>query len=230
MNKPTFILGTMLVGASFAAGLVVSGRFRMTEESLAAPAPLAPQAGRAATAMAAGAALPDLSAIAEHAVKASANISSTQQVRERYNDPFRWMFGDSTPRYATRSQQSLGSGVVVTSDGYILTNNHVVQDPSASIKVTLPGREEMAAKVIGVDELSDLAVVKIDAQGLTTLPWADSDKVRIAEWVLAIGNPFSFNQTVTLGIVSAVGRQGAQLGAYGQMIQTDAANWSASTR
>ena len=81
----------------------------------------------------------------------------------------------------------------------------------------------MPAKIIGVDELTDLAVVKIDAQGLTTLPWADSDKVRIAEWVLAIGNPFQFNQTVTLGIVSAIGRPGAQLGTYGQMIQTDAA-------
>jgi S1-C subfamily serine protease len=222
-NNRILAVGSMLIVAGFAVGLVVSAKFSNTTSSDAAPQAAVPQTSRPATAIAAGAGLPDLSTIAELAVKASANISSTQQVRERYNDPFRWMYGDMTPQYATRQQQSLGSGVVVTSDGYILTNNHVVQDPSASIKVALPGREEVPGKVIGVDELTDLAVIKIDATGLTTLPWADSDKVRIAEWVLAIGNPFQFNQTVTLGIVSAIGRQSAQLGTYGQMIQTDAA-------
>jgi len=223
MNKPVLAIGSMLLIAGFGAGLVVSGRFNATESTFASPQQPSTPASRPATGLVAAQGLPDLSAIAERAVKASANISSTQQVRERYNDPFRWMYGDTAPQYTTRQQQSLGSGVVVTSDGYILTNNHVVQDPSASIKVALPGREEVPAKVIGVDELTDLAVVKIDAQGLTTLPWADSDKVRIAEWVLAIGNPFQFNQTVTLGIISAIGRQSAQLGTYGQMIQTDAA-------
>lgn len=212
-----------LLSTGFLVGQVWSSRFAPTESILASPQQPAVQGGRPSLSLAAGAGLPDLSSMAEQAVKASANISSTQQVREQYSDVFRWMYGNSAPRYATRQQQSLGSGVVVTSDGYILTNNHVVQDPSASIKVALPGREEVPAKVIGVDELTDLAVVKIEAQGLTTLPWADSDKVRIAEWVLAIGNPFQFNQTVTLGIVSAIGRQGSQLGAYGQLIQTDAA-------
>jgi len=223
MNKPLLALASMLIVAGFGVGLVVDGRFTATESTFASPSQATAQPGRAATAAVAAQGLPDLSSIAERAVKASANISSTQQVRERYNDPFRWMFGDGAPQYQTRQQQSLGSGVVVTSDGYILTNNHVVQDPSASIKVALPGREEVAAKVIGVDELTDLAVVKIEAQGLTTLPWADSDKIHIAEWVLAIGNPFQFNQTVTLGIISNIGRQSAQLGTYGQMIQTDAA-------
>jgi S1-C subfamily serine protease len=168
--------------------------------------------------------LPDLSSIAERAVQASANISSTQVIRQR-NDLFTQYY--TGRQFSEADAQSLGSGVVVSEDGYILTNAHVLNGEGGRIrdvKVTLPSnRTELPGKIVGIDTVSDLALVKIDAKGLPTLPWGDSDKIRIAEWVLAIGNPFEFNQTVTLGIVSAIGRTGTQLGTYGEMIQTDAA-------
>lgn len=224
MNKPLLAAGGLILVVGFAAGLVLTARFSSTEPSDASPQRLVAQTSRPAVAAAAQG-LPDLSSIAEDAVKASVNISSTQEIRQRV-DPFWQFYFPEGRNYTTREQQSLGSGVVVTSDGYILTNSHVLLGDGGTIrevKVTLPGRDEMTAKIVGVDTLTDLAVLKVDAKDLHTLPWADSSKIRIAEWVLAIGNPFAFNQTVTLGIVSAVGRPGAQLGTYGQMIQTDAA-------
>ncbi len=224
MNKSILAAGGLLLLGGFAAGLVLTARFSSTEPTFASPQQPGPQTPRPGVAAAAQG-LPDLSAIAEDAVKASVNISSTQEIRQRVDPFWQFYFGDGR-NYTTREQQSLGSGVVVTPDGYILTNSHVLLGDGGDIrevKVTLPGRDEMTAKIVGVDTLTDLAVLKVDAANLHTLPWADSSKVRIAEWVLAIGNPFAFNQTVTLGIVSAVGRPGAQLGTYGQMIQTDAA-------
>lgn len=224
MRKSRLAAGGLLLIGGLAAGLVLTARFSTTEPSFASPQRPVPQTSRPGIAAAAQG-LPDLSSIAEDAVKASVNISSTQEIRQRVDPFWQFYFGDGR-NYTTREQQSLGSGVVVTSDGYILTNSHVLLGDGGTIrevKVTLPGRDEMPAKIVGVDTLTDLAVLKIDAKDLHTLPWADSSKVRIAEWVLAIGNPFAFNQTVTLGIVSAVGRAGAQLGTYGQMIQTDAA-------
>jgi serine protease Do len=120
--------------------------------------------------------------------------------------------------------QSLGSGVVVSPDGYILTNNHVIGDASRSVSVVMPDKVEKKAKIVGVDEFTDIALLKIDAHNLPVLPWGDSSKLKVAEWVLAIGNPFQLNQTVTLGIVSALGRTlGGNLATYEDFIQTDAA-------
>jgi serine protease Do len=122
-----------------------------------------------------------------------------------------------------RREQSLGSGVVVSADGYVLTNNHVVLGGQAQVTVILPDKRELAAEIVGVDEATDLAVLKIAARNLPTIPWGDSSKLRVAEWVLAIGNPFGvLNQTVTLGIVSATGRS-LGLAQYEDFIQTDAA-------
>jgi len=218
---------TVLLIAGMAVGLVIAGKFDQTSSSFADQTPSTPRMSSPAAAVAAGQGLPDLSSIAELAVKASANISSTQVIQQR-SDPFAEFFGFGRDRQPSeREAQSLGSGVVVSPDGYIVTNAHVLVGNGGQIrnvKVTLPsGQSELPAKIIGLDEVSDLALLKIEATGLPTLPWGDSDKVRIAEWVLAIGNPFQFNQTVTLGIVSAIGRAGSQMGAYGQMIQTDAA-------
>ena len=158
------------------------------------------------------------------------NISSTQIVRGSSspfeNDPFfRYFFGDDDPfGNRERRAQSLGSGVIVSSDGYLLTNNHVVGDVGAQISVVLGDKREMPAKVVGVDEMTDIAVLKIDARNLPMLPWGDSSKLKVAEWVLAIGNPFQLNQTVTLGIVSATGRSlSGRLATYEDFIQTDAA-------
>jgi S1-C subfamily serine protease len=225
MKKLVLVAGGLLITGAV-IGSVLSSKLAPNESMFAsAPQAVTPQASRPATALAAGSGLPDLSAIAEDAVTASANISSTQEIRQRVDPFYQFYFGDRRST-TTREAQSLGSGVVVTPDGYILTNSHVLLGEGGDIrevKVTLPGKEEMTAKIVGVDTLTDLAVLKVDAKGLHTLPWGDSDKIHLAEWVLAIGNPFQFNQTVTLGIVSAVGRTSTQLGTYGQMIQTDAA-------
>lgn len=207
------------VTAGFFGGLVVSGRLSITAPSDAAPQavqapPTAPVAARPGTAAAAG--LPDLSSIAESALAVSANISSTTTVQV---DPWMQMFYGNY----VQPSQSLGSGVVVSPNGYILTNKHVIGNAGAEIRVTLPNGREMPAKLVGIDEVSDLAVVKVDATGLPTIPWGDSQSLRVAEWVLAIGNPFQLSGTVTLGIVSTKNRSGEQVGSYQDFIQTDAA-------
>jgi serine protease Do len=139
------------------------------------------------------------------------------------SDPlFRYFFGDDPYQQRSRVSQSLGSGVIVSNDGYVLTNNHVVGSADAQVSIVMPDKRELRARIIGVDEWTDLALLKIEARGLPVLPWGDSSKLKVAEWVLAIGNPFQLNQTVTLGIVSALGRNiGANL--YEDFIQTDAA-------
>jgi Do/DeqQ family serine protease len=218
------ILGTALV-AGFIGGLAVSTRSGVvTEASTQASAP------PAARTLAVPSALPDLSAVAERAVLAAANISSKQTVRAPNSpfaqDPlFQYFFGGQDPfGYSLRQAQSLGSGVIVSEDGYVLTNNHVVGDKNAQITVTLPDNRELPAQIVGVDPMTDLAVVKVDARGLQPLPWGDSTKIRMAEWVLAVGNPFgALSHTVTFGIISALGRTSPDLSNYTDFIQTDAA-------
>jgi serine protease Do len=122
--------------------------------------------------------------------------------------------------------------VLVSADGYILTNNHVVaaeaDQPNLTIEqldvtITLSDKRELPAKVIGTDAATDLALLKIDANRLPTMPWGDSGKLKVAEWVLAIGNPYQLSETVTLGIVSAVGRTGLGVSTFEDFVQTDAA-------
>jgi serine protease Do len=145
-----------------------------------------------------------------------------------FNDPFWRFFGDHFGRMVPPQQpgpereHGLGSGVIVTKDGYILTNNHVV-DSADAVKVTLPDGREFNAKVVGRDPKSDIAVVKIDANNLPVVPMADSDKARVGDVVLAIGNPFGVGQTVTEGIISATGRRNMGIEDYEDFIQTDAA-------
>jgi S1-C subfamily serine protease len=210
VKKSLFV--AIVLAAGFFGGLVVSGRMSLTSPSVAAPE----TQSKSALAPAAGA-LPDLSAVAERAVQASVNISSTQQVPV---EPFFQLFYGAG---SVEPQTSLGSGVFVSTDGFILTNSHVVQSPDAEIRVTLADNREFDARVIGVDPLTDLAVLKVAIKDAAPLPWGNSGTLRIAEWVLAVGNPFSFNQTVTLGIVSAVNRHDPQLATYNDFIQTDAA-------
>ena len=118
---------------------------------------------------------------------------------------------------------SLGSGVIVGADGYILTNAHVVGRQMAGITVTLADNREFEGELVGRDESTDIALLRVKADTLPTIPWGDSNSLRIAEWVLAVGNPFQLNQTVTLGIVSAVGRDNLGVARYEDFIQTDAA-------
>lgn len=119
-------------------------------------------------------------------------------------------------------QTGQGSGFIVSKDGYILTNNHLVGDVD-EVTVTLTDGRNFTAKIIGTDPDSDVAVVKIDAEDLPTLQLADSDKIEVGQWVVAIGNPFGLSHTVTAGIVSAKGRSGLGISAYEDFIQTDAA-------
>jgi len=228
-------LATVFLVFGFVAGLVLTGRMRSADEAGAqapvaasdqgrpAPAP----AGRTVSATVAG--MPDLTGAAELAIASVPNISSTTIVRTANspfaNDPFfRDFFGGGSPfGYRERLQKSLGSGVLVSSDGYVLTNNHVIGDLGSEVLVTLPDKREMRARIIGIDATTDLAVLKIDARNLPVLAWGDSSKLRVAEWVLAVGNPFGvLNQTVTLGIVSATGRSLEGM-LYEDFIQTDAA-------
>jgi len=115
-----------------------------------------------------------------------------------------------------------GSGVIVSSNGYILTNNHVI-DNAREVTVTLPDKREFKGKIVGTDPKTDLAVVKIDGRNLPTVPWGDASKLQVGEYVLAVGNPFGLNSTVTLGIVSALGRGRMGITQYEDFIQTDAA-------
>jgi serine protease Do len=126
------------------------------------------------------------------------------------------------PRQRKYQQRAQGSGFIVSADGYILTNNHLVGDAD-KVLVKVEENSEVEAKVIGTDPDSDVAVIKIDAKDLTHLELADSDKLEVGEWVVAIGNPFRLSQTVTAGIVSAKGRSGFRLATFEDYIQTDAA-------
>ena len=139
------------------------------------------------------------------------------------DDPFfRRFFGEPSPPAPERRVRGLGSGVIVTADGYILTNHHVI-DGAQQIEVDLQGPRTVAAKLVGSDPLSDLAVLKIDEGGLSPLALADSDKVQVGDIVLAIGNPLGIGQTVTLGIISAKGRRtGLSNGSFEDFLQTDA--------
>ena len=119
-------------------------------------------------------------------------------------------------------EQSLGSGVIVSADGYIITNNHVVEQAD-EIRVTLVDKRSFKAKIIGADTKTDIAVVKIDADKLRVAQWGDSDTLQVGEFVLAIGNPYGLSHTVTMGIISAVGRANVGIADYEDFIQTDAA-------
>jgi serine protease Do len=134
-------------------------------------------------------------------------------------------FGEQLPkqfRQHPQSQQTMmGSGFIVSPDGLIMTNNHVVKDMK-DIKVTLPGNREYKAKIVGADPESDIALIKIDAKGLPAVAWGDSSKLHVGEIVVAVGNPFGLSGTVTKGIVSAMGRTNVGIIGYEDFIQTDA--------
>lgn len=217
--KRVIVLGAFL-GLGVMAGLVIAGKLSLTSDSDATTPGVTQAAQATSGAPSMTGPLPDLSAVAEQAIRASANISSTQYIQRR--DPWAEMWGQRGD--FIEPSQSLGSGVIVSADGYVLTNNHVIGDERGSIrneiKVALPGGREYDAKVIGADQPTDLALLKIDATGLTPMTWGDSSKLRVAKWVLAIGNPYQFNQSVSLGIVSALGRSEQ---AFVDFIQTDAA-------
>jgi serine protease Do len=166
--------------------------------------------------------------IAEAVKPAIVNISTTRTVkiqgRDQFlDDPFfKRFFGDQFKMPKERKTAGLGSGVIVSPDGYILTNYHVIKDAD-EIKVLLSDKRDFKGKVIGTDPKTEIAVIKIEATNLPTIKWGDSNRLKVGEIVLAIGNPYGLNQTVTMGIVSAVGRANVGIAEYEDFIQTDAA-------
>ncbi len=170
-----------------------------------------------------GQALPSLAPMLERSMPAVVNISTTKNIQHRdsplLRDPFfRHFF--KMPRQ--QQKNSLGSGVIIDKDkGYVLTNNHVI-DKADKIMVTLNDGRNLKAILLGTDPEADVAVIQIPANNLTELPIADSNKLRVGDFVVAIGNPFGLGQTVTSGIVSALGRTGLGIEGYEDFIQTDA--------
>ena len=162
---------------------------------------------------------------AKKAIPSVVNISATRQVRRRnplIDDPaFQRFFGERF-NLPPETQLSLGSGVIVSREGYILTNDHVVEGVS-EIQVTLHDGRTVIGKTVGTDPDTDLAVVRVSAGGLTPVTFGQSDSARVGDVVLAIGDPFSVGQTVTMGIISAVGREIGNQNPFGSFIQTDAA-------
>ena len=170
--------------------------------------------------------LPSLAPILEQVTPAVVNVHTRTRVQVRtspfFDDPFFRRFFDSPAVPRERIQQSLGSGVIVDGEGgLILTNNHVI-DGADDIAVMLEDGREFSAEYIGSDRDTDLAVIRIDAESLHELPLTDSDRLRVGDFVVAVGNPFGLGQTVTSGIVSALGRSGLRGLEYQNFIQTDA--------
>jgi serine protease DegQ len=164
----------------------------------------------------------------ERATPSVVNIFTSKEVRvprhPLFDDPlFKRFFGDQVPDEEQRTT-SLGSGVIVSPSGYILTNQHVVE-AAEEIEVALPNGRKLLAKVVGDDPETDLAVLRVDADSLPAITFGSSDALRVGDVVLAIGNPFGVGQTVTSGIVSALGRSGLHIpgNTYENFIQTDAA-------
>jgi serine protease Do len=227
------LAGGFLAGVAYTRAAGSTAQPEASEPAVSAPTRVTPAAanGSASELQIGRGALPDFSEVAARTVNGVVNISSQQVVRRPTspfaNDPFfRYFFGEQEDMFGWRSRRetSLGSGVIVSRDGYILTNVHVVGTRTPEIMVSLADRRELPAQLIGIDTWTDIALLKVEAADLPLVPWGDSDRLRVAEWVLAVGNPFQLNQTVTLGIVSAVNRTlEGRVAAYEDFIQTDAA-------
>jgi Do/DeqQ family serine protease len=173
-----------------------------------------------------GSELPSLAPMLERVMPAVVNISTLSRIPVQNNpllsDPFFRRFFNLPDRPQERQAQSLGSGVIIdAARGYVLTNNHVV-DMASAIRVTLMDGRQLTATVIGTDPDADIAVIQIPAEHLSALTLADSSRLRVGDFVVAIGNPFGLGHTVTSGIVSALGRSGLGIEGFEDFIQTDA--------
>ena len=221
VSRVNIILSLVFVVVSFAS---CSGQNKIMSLASAQPAQPAPVANVTGVQT-------SYADLVSRVAPAVVTIRSTERARAAQQFPFmddptfREFFGDRFPQQPQTPQrvQGVGSGVIVNSDGYILTNHHVV-DGALEIKVELTDNRTYTAKLVGSDPPSDLAVLKIDAKDLPTLSLGDSDKVRVGDFVLAVGNPLGIGQTVTSGIVSAKGRAtGLSDGSFEDFLQTDAA-------
>jgi Do/DeqQ family serine protease len=224
-------LALLFLTAGLVAGIILSGRLRTDHPVFAQPDRMRDTTSTAQRATAPSPSLggPDFTQVAAQAIGTVANISSIQVVRQRpspfFYDPFfEQFFGNSGSGARERYASSLGSGVIVSADGYVITNNHVLGEGRIDkVTVAFADRRELQASIVGVDTWTDLALLKVEARNLPVVPWGDSSRLKVAEWVIAIGNPYQLSQSVSLGIVSALGRTGMGITAYEDFIQTDAA-------
>jgi serine protease Do len=226
MNRKGAAFAALFIAVGLIAGLSISSHFNLQTGSFAQTAKIPQESidilSKTNQAMA------DVVAAVRPSI---VNISSTKTVRTHAiqnpfsNDPFfRNFFGNQfgfMDRPQEYKQSGMGSGVIVDKNGYILTNNHVIKDAD-EIKVKLSDKREFKGKIVGTDPKTDIAVVKIEAGNLPALAIGDSDKLRVGETAIAIGNPFGLNQTVTSGIISATGRANVGIADYEDFIQTDA--------
>ena len=228
MRLPTRF--SILLGGCIASAAIACHRADSSQDPAPPPPATAPSSGSAGPAGSA-VQLPSGRTIADVAAKVTpsvVNVFSERVVDRRASpllgDPFfeRFFGPQRGLAPAPQRERSLGSGVIVASDGVILTNNHVIAD-AQTIRVALKDGRELAAKLVGTDPQSDVAVLRVDAKQLPAIEVADSTKTRIGDLVLAIGNPFGIGQTVTMGIISAVGRANMGITDYEDFIQTDAA-------
>ena len=233
MKTPAFALALVALTAAGTAAVVVPAATAQSQDQ-AASAVTAPAAPPLVTG------LPDFTRLVERVAPAVVNIEVTigprggnrqaqQQLPDEMPEFFRRFFGPGSPFPGVpqdpggRGGVSMGSGFLISADGYVITNHHVV-DGASEVRVTLPDRRGFDAEVVGSDEQSDVAVLKIDASGLPFLRAGDANGVRPGQWAVAIGSPFGFDQSVTAGIVSAVGRSNRYANQqYVPFIQTDVA-------
>ena len=228
---------SVLIAAAAIFGMIVAGSVNITPRSEAQRTdPSSPQRARATTVVA-----PSFADIAEEAMPSVVSITSTDIVKggstRRFHqqmpfggegDPFEFFFGPrrNSPRDDEEHKEVQGgTGFVISPDGYIVTNNHVVESAD-KVEVRLK-KEKYTAKIVGRDQATDLALLKIEAHNLTPIPLGDSDRARVGDWVMAIGDPLNFDKTVTVGVVSAKDRSGltadASTRSFENFIQTDAA-------
>jgi len=220
----------ILLAALIGGGLLASSLKNWTGHAVVGAAPATVPMAKEALPISLGSFTNGFSSVLKPALPAVVNIHTSKVVKQKPgmnpfgNDPFfRQFFGDQFGQAQPRPEreQSLGSGVILTPDGTILTNNHVI-DGASDIKVQLSDKREFQAKLVGTDPKTDVAVLKINASGLPTLPLGDSTTLHVGDLVFAIGDPFGIGETATMGIVSATGRGGLGIENYEDFIQTDA--------
>ena len=236
LHIPRWVAVVAVVTAVIVGGILAVGLKNWTGRDVFGAPNLAVTMARNASPVPLGNFSNGFASVLKPALPAVVNIHTSKVVKSRpmpsmpfFNDPlFRQFFGEpfggeggpQTPQ--SERQQSLGSGVIITSDGTIVTNNHVI-DGATDIKVDLADKREFTAKLVGTDAKTDVAVLKINATGLPTLALGDSSKLQVGDVIFAIGDPFGVGETATMGIVSATGRGDLGIESYEDFIQTDAA-------
>jgi len=229
-RKAPFLI--ILAAAAAAFGMILTGSLHVTPATNAAKVPQASSAPAPGGPAAGNVALPSFANVADAALNSVVSITSTELVKAQrgtspfgQGDPFEFFFGPRRGTPEERRQVTGGSGFIIDPDGEILTNNHVVAG-SQKIQVKLRDREVYPAKVLGRDPATDVAIIKVDTkQKLPALALGDSDKIRVGDWVMAVGNPLAFEGTVTVGVISGKGRSGlsSEDASLENFLQTDAA-------